>query len=255
MPPQTLTPALLATLLEPYLGRRVLFAFDFDGTLVEDNLAVADRKIAATEAARLAHLAKHQPVAVVTGRSVATTVPVLGFQPTWVVGDHGSEGLPALPFMADVTFRAQTSQAIEAEHDALRCAGIAVEQKANTYTFHFQDAADTQKARATVDALLRKLPEGWQAFPGRGLVDLLPVGMPDKADAVLQLEQASAADLVVFMGDGSNDECVFQRAKPHWLTIKVGTGNPTAARWRLAEGPIAVHQAIALLLSRTGDPA
>ncbi|SPJ17789.1 Trehalose-phosphatase protein OtsB (fragment) [Burkholderiales bacterium] len=45
---------------------------------------------------------------------------------------------------------------------------------------------------------------------------------PDKADAVVSLVQRAACGSVVFVGDDVNDEAVFERARPDWLTVRVG---------------------------------
>jgi hypothetical protein len=55
----------------------------------------------------------------------------------------------------------------------------------------------------------------------------------DKGDAVLDLVQRSESDCVFFVGDGVNDEAVFTRALPHWLTVRVGIDPDSRAQFFL----------------------
>jgi trehalose 6-phosphate phosphatase len=51
----------------------------------------------------------------------------------------------------------------------------------------------------------------------------------DKADALLALVTRSSAAAALFIGDDVNDEPVFQRAQPGWLTIRIGRDAPQSA--------------------------
>src|SRR5262245_46574916 len=77
--------------LAEVMQRRPLLAFDFDGTLApivaRPDLACVPEPVAQG----LTRLARDLPVAVVTGRSVADVRKRLGFEPRWVVGNHGAE--------------------------------------------------------------------------------------------------------------------------------------------------------------------
>jgi trehalose 6-phosphate phosphatase len=53
-------------------------------------------------------------------------------------------------------------------------------------------------------------------------------GAPDKAAAVVRLVERSGAGGAIFLGDDVNDEPVFARAVPEWLTVKVGRDRPVS---------------------------
>ena len=58
----------------------------------------------------------------------------------------------------------------------------------------------------------------------------------------------------MFAGDDVNDEPVFRRAPPHWLTVRVGRFEPTsAARFRLDDNA-EVAQMLDRMLALLGTP-
>ena len=71
-------------------------------------------------------------------------------------------------------------------------------------------------------------------FGGKCVVNVVVAGAPDKADAVHSLVRRAGADCALFIGDDVNDEVVFERAEPDWLTIRIGRdGTPSSARFFL----------------------
>ena len=88
--------------LEALMCQRALLAFDFDGTLAPIVAHADDARVPDALARRLAVLAAAQPLAIITGRSVADVVGRLGFRPWTVVGNHGAElaGVPLRPAAA-----------------------------------------------------------------------------------------------------------------------------------------------------------
>src|SRR6478736_5565243 len=70
---------------------RALFAFDFDGTLAGIRARPSEVRVAPTLARRMAALARARPVAIVTGRRIGDVRTRLGFEPAFIVGNHGAE--------------------------------------------------------------------------------------------------------------------------------------------------------------------
>src|SRR5690242_16341081 len=79
--------------LEAVMRQRPLLAFDFDGTLAPIVARPDEAHVPLEVSHGLAELAQALPVAVITGRSVADVRPRLGFEPRYVVGNHGAEDL------------------------------------------------------------------------------------------------------------------------------------------------------------------
>lgn len=228
------------------LARRPLLAFDFDGTLAPIVAVPAEARLSQAVALRLAALARRLPVAVISGRSLADLQQRLGFEPAYLVGNHGAEDA------ADPAAAAARRAALDPlrlhlrnRHALLDSAGVAVEDKGLSLALHHRLAPSQVNARAAIDAVLAERPPGLQVFGGKRVVNLVPAGSPDKADALLALVQRSGADSALFVGDDVNDEPVFERAPPHWLTLRVGRDAPSQARFYL-DSPAEV----AMLLER-----
>lgn len=209
--------------LSRLMSRRVLFAFDLDGTLAPIVDHPADAQVSESMAERLRRLVMLAPVAVVTGRSVADARSRLGFQPHYLIGNHGAEGLTPLvesDGLAKLRARWYDSGA------ELRAAGVVLEDKQFSLALHYRQALDPQHALQTIQAWLHPLPADLSTLGGKAVVNLLQRAAPDKADAALYLLHLSACESLFFAGDDVNDETVFERARPDWLTVRIGS--PTA---------------------------
>src|SRR5512138_1907470 len=77
--------------LTEVMHRHPVLAFDFDGTLAPIVARPDEAHVPRPVAQGLAQLSHALPVAVVTGRSVSDVRKRLGFEPRWVIGNHGAE--------------------------------------------------------------------------------------------------------------------------------------------------------------------
>jgi trehalose 6-phosphate phosphatase len=229
------------------LRQRPLLAFDFDGTLAPIVARPDDVHLAEPVAADLRWLAQRTPVAVISGRSVADLRLRLGFEPTYLVGCHGADDA------ADPARTQAWAQPLRAWREGLdscgaelQAAGVEVEDKGAAIALHHRNARDPARALALLDALLGALPPALRGFGGKQVVNVVAAAAPDKADALLALVARSGAGTALFAGDDVNDEPVFQRAPPAWLTVRVGVPeSATRARYGV-QGP---HE-VATLLKR-----
>ena len=80
-------------ILESLSFTKTLFAFDFDGTLSKIVRVPLEARINHATESLLSELSKLVPVAIVSGRSIRDLKPRLGFEPSYLVGNHGLEGL------------------------------------------------------------------------------------------------------------------------------------------------------------------
>ncbi|HJW12525.1 MAG TPA: trehalose-phosphatase [Albitalea sp.] len=203
-----------------------LLAFDFDGTLAPIVERPGEAAVPAAVSQGLAQLARSLPVAVITGRSVADVRPRLGFEPRYVVGNHGAED-PLLepPVLAS---RALDSlrERIAAHADELRRSGVEVEDKAYSLALHYRRAPDAGAALLCIEALLQGIEPTLRRFGGKCVVNAVANGVPDKGDAIASLMRRAGVEAAVFIGDDVNDEAVFMRAEPHWLTVRIGRDDP-----------------------------
>lgn len=215
------------------LARRPLLAFDFDGTLApivhQPDLASPSPAVAAAMT-RLCALA---PVAVVTGRAIADAQRRLGFTPRHVVGNHGAEGrggeYTGIPQLAPQAWR-DALAALAADFEVF---GIAVEDKGQSITLHYRQAADPDQARRMIEAAAAGLRPAPRVIGGKAVVNLLPAGAPDKYAAISGLLALEGRSTAIFIGDDLTDDAVFEQAPPDWLTVRVEPDGSTRARFFL----------------------
>jgi trehalose 6-phosphate phosphatase len=214
--------------LAAVLRARPLLAFDFDGTLAPIVKRPEDARVAVAVSDRLAKLVRLRPVAIITGRTVEDVAPRLGFEPQFIVGNHGAEDPVAAPTRPDAaapaldTLRAK----LAAEAVQLREAGVQIEDKNYSIALHYRLAKDRDAAQALIGKLLRGLDPALKTFGGKCVENVVATGAPDKADALASLVQRADAAAAIFIGDDINDEVVFARHDPQWLTVRIGRDDP-----------------------------
>lgn len=211
--------AALAALLQA----RPLLAFDFDGTLAPIVATPGEARIGEAVASRLRRLAARLPVAIVSGRTAADVRGRLGFEPHFVVGNHGAEDGLDRDAAED---RARALDALRSrftrEAEAIRGAGVAVEDKGQSIALHYRLAPDRGAALALIRRLLADVAPALKVFGGKMVENVLAADAADKAQAVIALVARCGADRAFFAGDDVNDEPVFAAAPAHWLTLRVG---------------------------------
>ena len=233
--------------LRAVVCRRPLLAFDFDGTLTPIVARPDDARISAAVAKRLAALAARMPVAIVTGRAIADVRQRLGFEPRFVVGNHGAEDeLDATGAACRAAALDGLRAALRAGNVALAAAGVWVEDKGQSIALHYRLAREHGSALALIQDVLAPQRGYLHVFGGKMVVNAVQAGAPDKAQAVHTLVARCGAAAALFAGDDANDEPVFASAPPHWLTLRVGRDEPSSRARFFVDGP----QEMAILLGR-----
>ena len=212
--------------LQAVMRLRPLLAFDFDGTLAPIVARPDEARVPESVSQGLAELARDLPVAIITGRSVADVRTRLGFEPQYVIGNHGAED-PNLPRQAqDSQPLDALRQRIAAHADDLAAAGVSVEDKRLSLALHYRLASDPGAALVSIEALLQGIEPSLKRFGGKCVVNVLAAGLPDKGGALAALVRRANVAAAVFVGDDVNDEAVFMRAEPPSLTIRIGDDDP-----------------------------
>lgn len=229
------------------LRQRPLLAFDFDGTLAPIVAKPDEARISQAVAARLKALAAQLPLAIVTGRMVDDVRGRLGFEPLYIVGNHGAEDpLNPAAAAAQAQALAPLRQQLQPWQAQLAAAGVVMEDKGASMALHYRLARDREAALALIHTALQPAHDDWRVFGGKMVVNVSPRNAPDKAHAVHALVARCGATCAVFAGDDVNDEPVFESAPPHWLTIRIGRGEQRSqARFYLDS----THE-VAMLLER-----
>ena len=229
--------------------RQPLFAFDFDGTLAPIVPRPDDARVSAALSRRLAQLAASHPVAVITGRAVADVLPRLGFEPGYVIGSHGAEDPAVAPRAGVVDALDAMRRQLAATRPALEVAGVQLEDKGSSLALHYRLARDRDAAQAVIAAQLERLDPRLRSFGGKCVANLVAADAPDKADALFALVERSRSDSALFAGDDVNDEAVFERAPPHWLTLRIGRDDRASQARFFLDSPAEMAQLLGRVLA------
>lgn len=207
-----------------------LLVFDFDGTLAPIVDDPAEAFTPPETAYLLQSLLGRFKIAVVSGRAMHDLVPRLRFEPSFVVGNHGAEGAGGAPPPEHAAGAAWIRARVLAARASLDEAGVGFEDKGLSWTFHYRQAADHERALQAIRSAIEPLHAGLSSFGGKCCVNIVPAGAPTKGHAVQTLAASAGAAGVLFMGDDVTDESVYRMARPGWVTIHVGrTEHPTGA--------------------------
>ena len=231
---------------------RPMLAFDFDGTLAPIVARPDDAKVSSAIAQQLKQLCLLRPVAIITGRAIADVAPRLGFEPHFIIGNHGAED-PArpLPPQSMVSLDALRAR-IALMHGQLAAAGVVVEDKIYSMALHYRLARDREAALACIDTLLGHIDPHLATFGGKCVVNVVVAEAPDKGDALNSLVQRCGVQAAVFVGDDLNDEAVFESAPPHWLTVRIGRDDPRSRATYFLDGHAEVALFLGMMLNHLG---
>ncbi|MCB5246772.1 MAG: trehalose-phosphatase [Candidatus Cloacimonetes bacterium] len=240
--------------LRNFITPSTLFAFDLDGTLapiVDDPTAARTPSEVRDGLRKLAQLAV---TAVITGRSCSDALPRLGFQPQYLVGNHGNEGLPGsddqASSLAELILHWQ--QQLQHQMSPESWGALYVEQKSSSLSLHYRHALQREEVHAQLLAAIDRLTPTPRRVGGKFVENLLPPEAPHKGDALLRLMEHSGCPNALFVGDDETDEDVFRLRDRRIFSICVGTQRPTAAAYYLHDQnamPHALELMIALLRS------
>lgn len=223
--------ARLAELAKPGM----LCAFDFDGTLAPIVARPEDARVPAGIRQRMHQLADLAPIAVITGRSLGDVRQRLDFPVTYVIGNHGAEGLPGA-----ANRDAERERACTAWANALRAAlrdssrfdpGIRLEDKRHSLSLHFRLARDRMRAAAALAELVNAVAPDARIVMGKCVMNLVPAGAPDKGVALQALMRKAGARTAFYAGDDVTDEDVFRMRDPYILGVRVGPDRHSAAEF------------------------
>jgi trehalose 6-phosphate phosphatase len=215
----------------------MLCAFDFDGTLAPIVKEPARASIPAAVLRRLRVLTEHVSVAVITGRSVKDVSARLGFEPDYIVGNHGIEGIPEWEGRA-ASYRLLCEEWQRKLTDALKDQtafdpGIWIENKIYSLSVHYRIARDRVRSEEVLCRLFAALLPDAHIVAGKCVFNLLPPDSPDKGMALSKLCQARGIQTALFVGDDVTDEDVFKLHRQDWLTVRIERSSDSAAEFYL----------------------
>src|SRR5579864_5370719 len=208
--------------LSAVLATRPLLAFDIDGTLAPIVARPHAARLPDAVQRCLADLATRADVAIITGRSVGDARRMLDFEPRYLIGNHGGEGLPEGRERATAF-----EQTVRAWHDALAACealvahGVVLEDKRYSLSLHYRQAANPSASYRAIRGRIDALDPVPKVIDGKAVVNLLPPGAPDKGEALRALMVTTRTSSAIYVGDDDTDETVFALNLPNLLTLRV----------------------------------
>ncbi|HKP56168.1 MAG TPA: trehalose-phosphatase [Polyangiales bacterium] len=212
---------------------RVLLAFDYDGTLAPIVAARDHADMRARTRKLLADVCELYPCAVISGRSRKDVgARITSARVKYVIGNHGLE-----PGKNIASFeRAIKAVTPQLERQLTDVRGVEIEDKRYSLSVHYRGARGKQRARAAIEAAVRRLDQPMRMIAGKLLVNVVPEGAPHKGDALDALRAREGADTALYVGDDSTDEDVFELDQPgQLLGIRIGQARDSAAAYYLRD--------------------
>lgn len=238
--------------LDAFVQPGILCAFDFDGTLAPIVAQPDQVQMPPAIRERLVTLSNYASVAILTGRGVTDMRKHLGFEPAYVVGNHGNEGLPGWEENAQRFVKlCKEWRAILREH--LRPegedSGISIEDKRYSLSVHYRAAPDHTVAAARLLTLFKALSPMPRVVGGKCVFNLLPPDAVDKGWAVEQLLHISGAPGALYIGDDITDEDVFRLKRSDVLSVRIDNAKDSAAEYYV-QGQAEIGQVLDALIGR-----
>ena len=230
--------------LRDFVRDDMLCLFDFDGTLVP--LEPHPDKVNVPESVldRLQRLQQRAPVGIVTGRGLDDMRRMLAFEPDYLIGNHGIEGLPGWERRVGAfeMICERWQQQLQAALNSLG-SDIWIEYKRYSLSVHFLHAPEPGAVAQQLTRLFDRLTPLPRVISGKAVFNLLPPGASDKGGAVHELMALTRASRALYAGDDVTDEHVFALDRHDLFTVRVGEGRDSAADYVIPD-----HQAIVPLL-------
>ena len=200
---------------------------DIDGTVSEmapaPHLSFIDKGAMKSLEALALHL---EVVGVVTGRGVDDARRLTGRPDLLHIGNHGYERKhgPVESFASGVQpylpgIREAADAVISAQHVDPHLAGVVIENKRFTASFHYRLAADPDQALASIRRIVGPIAAaaGLKMSDGKMVVELKPPLSTSKGTAIKELIDDHRLKGVVFFGDDITDIDGFDSVRSHHL--------------------------------------
>lgn len=210
----------------------VLCAFDFDGTLAPIMPRPEQVRLTDTTREMLVELSALAPVAIITGRGLEDIRGRLGFAPDFLIGNHGTEGVPGWEARAAsherlcIAWKTQLSRMLQGSPAA---EGVSVEDKRYSLSLHYRFAPDPLRAEDFLNQACARLEPLPRIVAGKCIISLVAGDACHKGSALEALMRTSGAKTAIYAGDDVTDEDVFRIKRPDLLSVRVEQGAGSAA--------------------------
>ncbi len=220
--------------LESLTFTNTLYAFDFDGTLAPIVGTPSEAIISKDIGKLLDELSSLAPVAVVSGRSILDLKSRLRFEPSYLIGNHGLEGLSSTKESSGRVSKICTSWKEQLEHKWGKLKsdpGVFVEDKIFSLAIHYRNSRKKTNARHELFSRIESLHPSPRIILGKSVINLVPTGAPHKGVALLELMMHCGLKTALYIGDDDTDEDVFGLPDNGIITIRVGHKKSSQAQF------------------------
>jgi trehalose 6-phosphate phosphatase len=223
------------SVLRSFISGTTLFSFDLDGTLAPIVPDPGMIVIADEVRDRMKLLCSLAPVAVLTGRSCDDARGRLGFEPRFIVGNHGAEGVPGWEKREPEFVRLCLDWEGQLQGLLPRASdnGIVIENKGASLSLHYRNSPKAGAALSGIMLAVKQLKPRPRRVSGKYVENILPEHSLNKGEALLQIMRNAGATRAVFVGDDDTDEDVFRMRNSRILGIRVGDGSQSQASYVL----------------------
>ncbi|MCM6772412.1 trehalose-phosphatase [Nocardia sp. CDC159] len=237
-------------------GEKVAVLADFDGTLAKIVPDPAAARPAEHVGETLARLARHCPVAVVSGRDLADLRERVGTEGIWYAGSHGFEllapdGTRHVHEAGAAAEPAIARAAVELGDRLRDIAGVVVEHKRFAVAVHHRNVAADRVAAVVAAVHEVGGQAGLRVTGGRKVTELRPDLDWDKGYALRWiLDRLDAPALPVYLGDDLTDEDAFDAMGADGVPVVVRhseNGDRRSAAHFAVDGPARVRELLGRL--------
>ncbi len=210
--------------LSKFIDRTTLFAFDIDGTLApivaNPSMIMVPHKIKSD----LIRLDRMAAVAIITGRARADALAKIGFNPGFLAGNHGAEGLPGRNEIEQsyVCMSTEWENQLQVILPRDKNGWIVIENKGATLSIHYRKAPDQDSAHKNILAAINMLIPVPRRISGMYVENIIPPDSPNKGEALLIIMNHLKYRKALYIGDDETDEDVFRIGDDKIFGIRVG---------------------------------
>jgi trehalose 6-phosphate phosphatase len=183
---------------------------DLDGTLAPIELTPEAVQISSRNLELLDAFAEELPlVALISGRRAASLQARVGLPGITYVGNHGLEHWVdgTVEVLPEAEAYLDALQSAMHELEQLHAAGVRVENKGATLSFHYRQAADPDAFAAENAEKIAEIvrTHGLVLFQGKRVFEVRPPIEVDKGTAFGELVKEAELDAAIFLGDDISD--------------------------------------------------
>lgn len=218
-------------IFESFCFTPTLFAFDYDGTLARIVANPEEAQMPKKTGELLRTLDRLAPVAIISGRSKQDLASLLSYQPRYLIGNHGLEGLRtsarSLKKAEDICngWKKTLTRHLKGE------AGIFIEDKVFSLAVHFRRSRAKASAKRHILEACDSLKPAPRLIFGKCVVNVIPPGAPHKGMALLELMKECGVRSAFYAGDDDTDEDIFSLPDAPILSVRVSRKASSAARF------------------------